>query len=182
MDDEDDDDIEIYKETKVRRISVGLKNKDESDSESDEFYEKDEERGRKEEDKIRKVKKAHTNIIAVDLGTLSESVHIFTGEAIFCTKCQGAFNIYSVIKEENNEQIWDCEFCNTKNTIMIEKEEIPDEETIDYMLDPPKTSETTDQSIIVFCIDTSGSMCSTSEVSGDYKLKKEEKSRFLPVY
>jgi len=116
--------------------------------------------------------------VALSLGTLSEGAQIFTGEAIFCSNCQASYNFYSTIIVENDQQLWQCEFCNTKNNVMIDKEEIPTVDTIDYMLDPPKLSETSDQNIVVFCIDTSGSMCCTSEISGDFKIKKNKNQDF----
>lgn len=50
----------------------------------------------------------------------------------------------------------------------LTKEEIPTEEDIMYLLSPPtrgqKTSLTASSCVIVFCMDTSGSMGVTSEV------------------
>jgi hypothetical protein len=48
---------------------------------------------------------------------------------------------------------------------------MPKGDSIDYLLSvPPEKSDLTD--IIVFCIDTSGSMCCTSEVTGEIKVKE----------
>jgi len=68
--------------------------------------------------------------------------------------------------------LWICEFCNYPNQLLIEKEEIPLKEDIVYMLESfleQGVSET--DSTIVFCIDVSGSMNTTSEIAGKVDLK-----------
>ena len=62
-------------------------------------------------------------------------------------------------------QVWICEFCSTKNTIEIEAGEIPKEGDILYLQQPQHSSKhdtlvsgITKDSIVVFCVDTSGSM------------------------
>lgn len=64
-----------------------------------------------------------------------------------------------------------CEFCNTRNDIEIETGEIPQEGEILYLQqsqESPKDSTLvsgiTKDSIVVFCVDTSGSMGVTTEV------------------
>ena len=68
-------------------------------------------------------------------------------------------------------QAWVCEFCNTKNTIEIEMEEVPKEGEILYLQEIHRSSRDaslvsgiTKDSIVVFCVDTSGSMGQTTEV------------------
>lgn len=64
-----------------------------------------------------------------------------------------------------------CEFCNTTNTIEIEAGEIPKEGDILYLEERQRSSRDdmlvsgiTKDSVVVFCIDTSGSMGVTTEV------------------
>ena len=50
------------------------------------------------------------------------------------------------------------------------EEEIPKERDVTFMLEPALSTTTagpsgTDESLVIFCIDTSGSMCVTTEVS-----------------
>lgn len=62
-----------------------------------------------------------------------------------------------------------CEFCNTQNTIdIMVPEEVPLKE---YMITPGTTTgagtemgATTKDALVVFCVDTSGSMGVTTEV------------------
>lgn len=75
--------------------------------------------------------------------------------------------------------MWVCEFCGTKNEVDIVAEEMPTSEETTYLLTPPITSTGAnsatstagiEQSLLVFCIDTSGSMGVTTEVSNLYSL------------
>ena len=59
-----------------------------------------------------------------------------------------------------------CEFCGTRNEVDVVAEEIPKEEGALFKIapaTPAKTSMARD-SLVVFCMDTSGSMCVTTEV------------------
>lgn len=64
-----------------------------------------------------------------------------------------------------------CEFCSTRNVIEIEMEEMPKEGEILYLQEVQRSpkddklvSGITKDSIVVFCIDASGSMGQTTEV------------------
>lgn len=69
-------------------------------------------------------------------------------------------------------QTWVCEFCGTSNTVDLVPEEIPVEEDTTYLVTAAAAAQAVDhssgtnaeESIVVFCIDTSGSMCVTTEV------------------
>ena len=73
--------------------------------------------------------------------------------------------------------MWVCEFCGTTNEVDIVAEEMPTSVETTYLLTPPVTSSTgaksatstagIEESLLVFCIDTSGSMCVTTEVSNN---------------
>jgi len=65
-----------------------------------------------------------------------------------------------------------CEFCNTQNTIdIMVPEEVPLKEEVLYMITPGTSTgavtemgATTKDALVVFCVDTSGSMGVTTEV------------------
>ena len=62
-----------------------------------------------------------------------------------------------------------CEFCGKRNSVDIVDEEIPVDEDVTFMLEPaPATTASgpagLDQSLVIFCVDCSGSMCVTTEV------------------
>ena len=65
--------------------------------------------------------------------------------------------------------MWNCEFCKEDNKVDLEDEEIPKNEDTTFMLQPAlciaasgKTG--VDESLVIFCIDTSGSMGVTTRV------------------
>ena len=69
--------------------------------------------------------------------------------------------------------MWVCEFCNTKNKVDIVPEEVPLKEKVLYMITPGASAgssgamaggQTGKGALVVFCIDTSGSMGTTTEV------------------
>lgn len=67
-------------------------------------------------------------------------------------------------------QVWVCEYCGMQNEIDIVPEERPTEEDTTYMIAPAPVvgggavGAAADDSLIIFCIDISGSMCVTTEV------------------
>lgn len=123
----------------------------------------------------RKVRKANTNVLAVDLSTLSSDAELKAGDPFFCSSCEAVFSTCSKVEANG---VWVCEFCNTENKSMLEDEEIPKSEMCDWILEPaPKHSASTQsQELIIFAIDISGSMCSTQEVPGSFKLRGAHKS------
>lgn len=128
------------------------------------------------ESRVRKVRKADTNICAVNLGTLeAEAVVLFTGDAVLCQGCGAAMTELSKITVDNvgGGQLWVCEYCDHHNQIHLDQEEIPNSSSIDYLLVPPVEKKGESDDIIVFCIDVSGSMCCTSEITGDIKIKAD---------
>ncbi len=67
-----------------------------------------------------------------------------------------------------------CEFCGTSNEIDIVPEEMPTKEDTTYMTAAAPVvgggavgGALVEDSIFVFCIDVSGSMCVTTEVSAE---------------
>lgn len=68
--------------------------------------------------------------------------------------------------------------------VTLDPEEFPKGDSTDYLLEaaPGKKDEVDD--VIIFCIDVSGSMCVTTEVTGDSKIKlnsslRTELSQFI---
>ena len=74
---------------------------------------------------------------------------------------------------DEGEQIWLCEFCYTKNIVTLEKEEIPTEESVNYVLEVNEVQKFKSQSdvSVIFCLDISGSMCVTTPVEGKVNIK-----------
>uniref|UniRef100_A0A6B2KZ87 VWFA domain-containing protein n=1 Tax=Arcella intermedia TaxID=1963864 RepID=A0A6B2KZ87_9EUKA len=127
------------------------------------------------QNRLRQVRKADPNILAINLGTLAQDAsNIFTGDPIFCSKCNAAVTQNSTLEPYEDAQLWACEYCGEKNKIFLDPEETPKSDTIDYII-ASMNSNSNSNDIVVFCIDISGSMCCTSEVTGDIKIKLNEK-------
>lgn len=111
-----------------------------------------------------------TNIINFKFNFLKEKVSFATGDPYFCKNCQAILSKHSEINE--NEKVWKCEFCDTLNVLNnYVKEEKPTEECIDYFVDTKKKNTTSDEKTILYCFDTSGSMCVTEALAGNHKIK-----------
>ena len=76
-----------------------------------------------------------TNVFRVSLECLQHKGQFATGDAEFCSRCQGVFNKTSTLVEEEGKQIWACEFCNTRNEVMIGEEEIPQSTEVTYLIE-----------------------------------------------
>jgi hypothetical protein len=176
---------EVLKKRKINRKQRLVKNSSSSDSEeklqidlslSESSSESLSGSGSSHDDETRQVTRADTNIIALNLGSLEiEGTTLFTGDPTFCENCQSVFSFLSILEERGSAQWWKCEFCDFENEVFMDENEIPKNESVDYILEPPIVNKVgDDESIVVFCIDTSGSMCSTSEVSSSqFKMKKK---------
>eukprot|EP01119_Soliformovum_irregulare_P010427 TRINITY_DN2560_c0_g1_i1.p1 TRINITY_DN2560_c0_g1~~TRINITY_DN2560_c0_g1_i1.p1 ORF type:complete len:705 (-),score=229.00 TRINITY_DN2560_c0_g1_i1:13-2127(-) len=133
-----------------------------------------------------RVRKADTNVISINFGTLMENVQLSTGDPVFCGSCNAVLSSTSVLesapeapKDEMSTpimsapgRVWKCEFCNATNGVDIEPEEIPSAESIDYILEAaPNAVKDLTSDLIIFVLDISGSMCVSYEVEGKIKLK-----------
>eukprot|EP01084_Bolivina_argentea_P027370 50893_1 len=138
--------------------------------------------------------KINANVIHVELGTLKDvAENVATGDPINCqnNQCRSILSKYDKLLtqdteiklDDEDERIWVCNFCSKKNIIQIHPEQLPDNETVDYILAPPDDIKSnTDEKLIIFCVDISGSMCVTQPVEGKKislkgdRLKKEQES------
>ncbi|CAD8201363.1 unnamed protein product [Paramecium octaurelia] len=121
-----------------------------------------------------------TNIFQVKFDCLKDNiVKIHQGDPVMCQQCETVLNKHSKIQDDVQnqqfgKQLWICEFCNHKNYVQIEKEEIPTNEDTIYLIQSAQEQqmqiEDADNSII-FCIDNSGSMSSTVEIKGKVNFK-----------
>jgi len=143
-----------------------------------------------------KVRKLDTNVLSLELGTaLGADVPIATGDASVCKRCAAYLSAKSKTFDEEFDsgepeveirKMWRCEFCGTSQQIFLEEEEMPKEESVDYLLNEEGSSASSSSSVadpsaavreerrdsmVVFCVDTSGSMCVTTEIDGKIKLK-----------
>ena len=76
-----------------------------------------------------------TNVFEVALACLEHKGQIATGDPEFCQRCKAVFNQQSKIVEVDGHQMWECEFCNYRNEVMLDDEEIPKNLEVTYLLE-----------------------------------------------
>ena len=115
------------------------------------------------------------------------------GDPVYCTECGAIASHLSIIqtetKENNNEEQlnetntkWHCEFCPNVNIVDIEQTDLPKQKDATYLLSPAPVvhgSDMTgiDDSIVLFLIDISGSMSSTTLVQGTFNFPNAHKQQ-----
>ncbi|KAJ3432923.1 hypothetical protein M0812_21869 [Anaeramoeba flamelloides] len=85
----------------------------------------------------------------------------------------------------NGSILWKCEFCGNINLFKdADKVKIPTEQEVDYLVNEQeeKQENVSDESVIVFCIDKSGSMSITSKLEGNKLSQKKLKKMFKQDY
>ena len=98
------------------------------------------------------------------------------GDAVACTECKAIASHLSKLQiEENQETKWQCEFCSKVNIVDLEQTDLPKHEDATYLLAPAPSVHGSDMSgvddsIVIFLIDISGSMSSTTLVQGNFRL------------
>ena len=122
----------------------------------------------------------NTNVIEINLNCLRNESSIATGDPLLCKNCECLLNSSSVLIRSDAGVLWECEFCNHKNNILIENEEIPQQLEVTYFLEQELEAEnqreisqidTNDNTAIVFCIDVSGSMAIKKQIPGRLQLR-----------
>mmetsp|Transcript_145937 Transcript_145937/g.206776 ORF Transcript_145937/g.206776 Transcript_145937/m.206776 type:complete len:104 (+) Transcript_145937:26-337(+) len=80
-------------------------------------------------------RKFNTNVICIEFHILKDKTKVALGDPIFCKQCIAALSSLSNVKfAEDESAVWDCEFCGKKNDILIDKEEIPTNDDLMYVL------------------------------------------------
>ncbi|KAL3882463.1 hypothetical protein ACJMK2_028800 [Sinanodonta woodiana] len=132
-----------------------------------------------QQQKFKKFRKADTNIVSLKLNQLVAPGNMHAGDPTYCASCGAIMSSISKLEKSIEEKVWNCEFCNVKNVVDVDDEEVPTSEDLTYMLEPALSTTVsglsgTDQSLVLFCVDISGSMCVTTEVPGNLKLRGAE--------
>lgn len=126
-----------------------------------------------------KQRRADTNVVVITFDRLTTPSDMHTGEPVYCVGCRATLSHISEICETEKEKIWICEFCDAKNVVDLTKEEKPNDEDVTYMLEPAAAAAASeaavsnavsaDESIVVFCVDYSGSMEAVVATTPDNK-------------
>ncbi|KAN0036620.1 hypothetical protein ACTFIV_001922 [Dictyostelium citrinum] len=113
------------------------------------------------------------NVLSYSMSNLSNEVPLITGDCVYCQGCNIILSKFSNLnKTGDNSYTWKCEFCKyTNENILLEQGEIPNKDSVEYVLSSPSTGNNgaadgskREESIIIYCIDVSGSMGITTEV------------------
>ncbi|XP_023196178.1 circularly permutated Ras protein 1-like isoform X1 [Xiphophorus maculatus] len=101
------------------------------------------------------------NIVLISLGKLlSEEREVPShGKPIMCSECG------SVLDSEAKNQVKVCYFCQSEDLTRPSRLPVSVQKDDVFLLNPGEQPQSTADSLLLFCIDTSGSMSITSEVS-----------------
>ncbi|XP_069764957.1 circularly permutated Ras protein 1-like isoform X2 [Narcine bancroftii] len=105
------------------------------------------------------------NVVLVNLGKLVDiqDVKPLDGTAVYCQNCSAAMSTCSGMLEPI-PMIWKCEFCDNRNALDYRLGKgMSSDDQVYVHLPNPLTSEDIGDSLVVFCVDTSGSMSVTFE-------------------
>ncbi|EGC36963.1 hypothetical protein DICPUDRAFT_168760 [Dictyostelium purpureum] len=135
------------------------------------------------------ITKLETNCLTYSMSSLSTNTPLVTGDATYCQGCNIILNRFSQLSKNSDDSYnWKCEFCKFNNeNLMLEKDEIPNKDSVEYILatnsnDQIKNKE---ESVIVYCIDISGSMGITTEIpalQSEWSNLRKGKSNSGPSY
>ncbi|KAN0035722.1 hypothetical protein ACTA71_005010 [Dictyostelium dimigraforme] len=112
------------------------------------------------------------NVLSYSMSNLSNQVPLITGDCVYCQGCNIILSKFSnLVKTGEGSYTWRCEFCKyTNDNVLLEIGEIPNKDSVEYVLSSPSSSSggndgsKREESIIIYCIDVSGSMGITTEV------------------
>ncbi|XP_048473347.1 circularly permutated Ras protein 1-like, partial [Rhincodon typus] len=116
--------------------------------------------------------KGNINVVLVNLGKLVDIKNVKPQKPapVYCQNCSAAMSTLSKV-ENLHAVMWTCEFCNNKNVQDYRSNEPSFGDDQIYVHIPnPMTSEDIDDSLVVFCVDISGSMSVTFEMTRSSKL------------
>ncbi|KYQ88213.1 type A von Willebrand factor domain-containing protein [Tieghemostelium lacteum] len=113
-----------------------------------------------------------TNAFVTPMDILNVNSPMMTGDAMYCQGCNVILNRHSNLTRPGatGPYTWRCEFCKyTNENLLLEPSEIPNRDAVEYILAQPlesgeSTQKKKEDSIIVYCIDISGSMSVTTEI------------------
>lgn len=119
---------------------------------------------------------ADTNVVTMRFNTLKTPSAMHAGEVVTCSRCQAILSHISKIEENGLDKVWVCEFCDHRNVVDVEEEEKPSADDVTFLVEPSLSTTASgpsgrDESLVIFCVDISGSMCVTSEVAGYMELR-----------
>ncbi|XP_071492919.1 circularly permutated Ras protein 1-like [Diadema antillarum] len=121
-----------------------------------------------------KVRRADTNIVAIKFDKLVQSENSETGSPVLCGNCGASMSHLSSISQLYSGKFWVCEYCEFENPVSNETQ-VPSTEDNTFLLGQGSGGGA--DTLVIFCVDVSGSMAVTTEVSGNVeKLPNDERA------
>eukprot|EP01130_Rhizamoeba_saxonica_P015358 TRINITY_DN6867_c0_g1_i1.p1 TRINITY_DN6867_c0_g1~~TRINITY_DN6867_c0_g1_i1.p1 ORF type:complete len:929 (-),score=236.83 TRINITY_DN6867_c0_g1_i1:47-2833(-) len=116
------------------------------------------------------IKRKNTNIFLTNFGHLGawkEDITLATGDPMQCS-CGAIFGPFSDYEELEDYGIWTCSYCFMENELDLDEHRNM-EENVDFLVEGTPTASKSeklvlDSSLVIFCLDTSGSMIVSSSV------------------
>ncbi|KAL1022359.1 hypothetical protein UPYG_G00025650 [Umbra pygmaea] len=125
--------------------------------------------------------KANVNVLSLSVGRLvdisqASSIQTTQKPAVHCGKCNAALSSLSSVQNTSDTAVWLCEFCGRENTLTsldlragklgTRLRNFPRGKDVIYLpLMTDQDYENLEDVMVVFCVDISGSMSVTSEVT-----------------
>eukprot|EP00826_Nyctotherus_ovalis_P007910 TRINITY_DN12034_c0_g4_i2.p1 TRINITY_DN12034_c0_g4~~TRINITY_DN12034_c0_g4_i2.p1 ORF type:complete len:589 (+),score=158.60 TRINITY_DN12034_c0_g4_i2:146-1912(+) len=121
-------------------------------------------KGSKEEVKGAPDGQINTNVMTINFGEVEKNNHVATGDPVRCERCMAYLSLYS--KYDAVTKTWACEFCDYPNILDLDEDDLPTHSIMTYV-DPNQEVPSNPAVIsagtsVIFCIDVSGSMSSTT--------------------
>ncbi|XP_078388076.1 circularly permutated Ras protein 1-like [Cetorhinus maximus] len=127
--------------------------------------------------------KGNINVVLVNLGKL---VNVKDAKPqmcapVYCQNCSAAMSTFSKV-QELHAMVWTCEFCNKNNSLDYRSNEgkLGDDQIYIHIPNPMSSADIND-SLVVFCVDISGSMSVTFEMNRSSSCKSLYMSRLQAV-
>eukprot|EP01120_Amphizonella_sp_Union-15-10_P010325 TRINITY_DN4115_c0_g1_i1.p1 TRINITY_DN4115_c0_g1~~TRINITY_DN4115_c0_g1_i1.p1 ORF type:complete len:689 (+),score=169.17 TRINITY_DN4115_c0_g1_i1:2-2068(+) len=107
-----------------------------------------------------------TNVLHLSMESLGfKADEIASSEPKHCEGCNAILNCYSVFPDDHT---WECEFCTESTDVGISSK--PTKPIVEFVVQPPSSgtsvnlADYSDQSLVIYCVDISGSMSTTIKV------------------
>jgi len=120
--------------------------------------------------------KVNTNVMTINFEEIEKNSHRATGDPIRCERCIGYLSVDS--KYDMSTKTWVCEFCGYPNILDLEEEDLPKHSIMTY-IDPDQEVSSAPAAVtyspsVIFCIDISGSMSSSSQCRTKFKYMRHQ--------
>ncbi|KAI1888364.1 hypothetical protein AGOR_G00184240 [Albula goreensis] len=125
--------------------------------------------------------RANVNVLSLTVGRLVDiskaSCFQSTQRPVYCEKCHGAMSALSSLQNHLIRTVWCCEFCGRENSLSEAglkaslRRPLPGRDVLYLSEDADGDYVNLEDMLVVFCVDISGSMSVTSEVTAGSSMR-----------